>query len=193
MLRLSASYVAKAIQFTSLTFVKSEPTSVALKFTTCDFTTAFSDVMRKCVNSGYSFSVMKDGEIVAQSLSVSYDAFIAANYGHTREAAPMFDLFSKLEVYEPAKKCLVIFAISSVIDRKGYASSLLRRTIEEARRGGFGEVIADCTNFKSQELFEKHGFRTVVSVDYDSYRYGVMFPFKSIRGTNDVKRMVLEL
>jgi len=87
----------------------------------------------------------------------------------------------------------VIFAISRDVVQKGYASSLLRRTIEEARRDGFGEIIADCTNFKSQKLFEKYGFQTVVSIDYDSYRYGVMAPFKSIHETDAIKRMVLEL
>jgi GNAT superfamily N-acetyltransferase len=149
--------------------------------------------MKKCVDSGYSFAHIENGEIVAQSLTVPYDIFTQANYGHTRETEPMFDLFSKLEVYEPAKKCLVVFAISSDVVQKGYASSLLRRTIEEARRDGFGEIIADCTNFKSQRLFEKYGFQTVVSIDYDSYRYGVMAPFKCICGTGAIKRMVLEL
>jgi len=193
MLRLTQSFIPKAIQFTSRTFVKSEPTSVALKFSVCDFATAFSDVMRESVESGYSFAIVENDTIVAQSLSVPYDKFVGANYGHTREAAPMFDLFSKLDVYEPAKKCLVIFAISSDVVQKGYASSLLRQTIEEARRDGFGEIIADCTNFKSQKLFEKYGFQTVVSIDYNSYRYGVMASFKSICGTDAIKRMVLEL
>ena len=193
MLRLTQSFIPKAIQFTSRTFVKAEPTSVALRFTTCDFTTAFQDVMKKCIDSGYSFAHMENGEIVAQSLTVPYDIFMAANYGYTRETQPMFDLFAKLEVYEPKERCLVVFALSSEVERKGYAASLLRRTIEEARRDGFGEIIADCTNFKSQKLFEKYGFQTVVRVQYDSYRYGVLTPFKSIKCTNDVQRMVLEL
>ncbi|AGE50094.1 acetyltransferase [Acanthocystis turfacea Chlorella virus Canal-1] len=193
MIRLTTGHVRKAIQFTSRSFVKAEPTSVALKFTTCDFTTAFQDVMKKCVDSGYSFAHLEDDKIVAQSLAVPYDIFMTANNGHTRETEPMFDLFSELDVYEPRKRCLVMFALSSEVERQGYATSLLCRTIEEARRDGFGEIIADCTNFKSQRLFEKYGFQTVVSVRYDSYRYGVLAPFKSIRGTDDVKRMVLEL
>ncbi|AGE57564.1 acetyltransferase [Acanthocystis turfacea Chlorella virus NTS-1] len=191
MLRLTPSHVSKAIQFTSRSFVKAEPTSVALKFTTCDFTTAFQDVMKKCIDSGYSFAHMENGEIVAQSLTVPYDIFMAANYGYTRETQPMFDLFSKLEAYEPRRKCLVVFALSSEVERKGYAASLLRWTIEEAKLDGFGEIIADCTNFKSQKLFQKYGFKTVARVEYDSYKYGVLYPFKSIKDTKDVQRMVL--
>ncbi|AGE53442.1 acetyltransferase [Acanthocystis turfacea Chlorella virus GM0701.1] len=193
MLRLTPSYVSKAIQFTSRTFVRAEPTSVALNFTTCDFTTAFQDVMKRCVDSGYSFAHMENGEIVAQSLTVPYDIFMQANNGHTRETEPMFDLFSKLDTYTPKEKCLVVFALSSEVERKGYAASLLRRTVEEARCNGFGEIIADCTNFKSQKLFENYGFQTVVRVKYDSYRYGVLAPFKSIKCTNDVQRMVLKM
>ncbi|AGE60012.1 acetyltransferase [Acanthocystis turfacea Chlorella virus WI0606] len=193
MLRLTPSHISKAIQFASRTFVKAEPTSVALKFTTCDFTTAFQDVMKKCIESGYSFAHMENGEIVAQSLTVPYDIFTSANYGYTRETQPMFDLFSELEAYTPERKCLVVFALSSEVERKGYAASLLHRTIEEARCSGFKQIIADCTNFKSQKLFEKYGFQTVVRVQYDSYRYGVLTPFKSIKCTNDVQRMVLEL
>jgi hypothetical protein len=37
------------------------------------------------------------------------------------------------------------------------------------------------------------GYTYIVSIDYDSYRYGVMAPFKSICGTGAIKRMVLEL
>ncbi|AGE55567.1 acetyltransferase [Acanthocystis turfacea Chlorella virus MN0810.1] len=193
MLRLAHIHASKAIQFTTRTFIKAEPTSVALNFTTCDFATAFQDVMKKCVDSGYSFAHMENGEIVAQSLTVPYDKFMTANYGYTRETQPMFDLFSELEIYEPKEKCLVVFALSSEVERKGYAASLIQRTIEEAKANGFGEIIADCTNFKSQKLFEKYGFQTVVRVEYDSYKYGVLYPFKSIKDTKDVQRMVLKV
>lgn len=191
--RLVSANISKAIRFMSKTFVESEPTSVALKFTTCDFTTAFQDVMRKCVIGNQSFAIFENKEILAQSLSVDYETFSNANYGYTRETQPMFDLFEKLEIYKPSKKSLVIFGISSTVEKKGYASKLIDATINSAKTNGFEMIIADCTNIKSQNLFEKFGFETVVEIDYKTFEYGIKKPFSNIMHTTSLKRMVLNI
>lgn len=192
MFKLALKDLPRAMAFTARTFVDQEPTSVALKLTTCDFVTAFADVMTKSVGSGFSYAVEDiDGNIVAQSLSIPYDAFLMANYGHTREAAPMFDLFSKLDAYVPNKDCIVVFAISSEVQGKGLASALLFSTIEEAKRQNYQMVLGDCTNFKSQKLFSKLGFATKVEINYKNYEYGVTKPFASINDTRGIQRMIL--
>ena len=194
MFKLTLRDLPRAMAFTARTFVAQEPTSVALKFTTCDFVTAFADVMTKSVNSGFSYAVEdNNGNIVAQSLSIDYDTFMMANYGHTREAAPMFDLFSKLDAYVPNKECVVVFAISSEVQGKGLASALLSTTIEEAKRGGYSMVLADCTNFKSQNLFSKFGFSTKVEINYKNYEYGVTKPYATINDTKGIQRMILHV
>lgn len=194
MFKLALKDVSRAMAFTARTFVAQEPTSVALKFTTCDFVTSFADVMTKSIESGLSFAVEDEyGDIVAQSLSIDYDTFVMANYGHTRESAPMFDLFSKLNAYVPNKECVVVFAISSEVQGKGLASALLTSTIEEANRSGYSMVLADCTNFKSQNLFSKFGFSTKVTINYKNYEYGVTKPYACINDTQGIQRMVLHI
>ena len=181
MFKLTLKDVSRAMAFTARTFVAQEPTSVALKFTTCDFVTSFADVMTKSIKSGLSFAVEdENGDIVAQSLSIDYDTFVMAKYGHTRESAPMFDLFSKLDAYVPNKECVVVFAISSEVQGRGLASALLTSTIEEANRSGYSMVLADCTNFKSQNLFSKFGFVGKIEINYKNYKYGVTKPYASI-------------
>ena len=194
MFKLTLKDVSRAMAFTARTFVAQEPTSVALKFTTCDFVTSFADVMTKSVESGLSFAVEdENGDIVAQSLSIDYDTFVMAKYGHTRESAPMFDLFSKLDAYVPNKECVVVFAISSEVQGKGLASALLTSTIEEANRIGYSMVLADCTNFKSQNLFSKFGFSTKVTINYKNYEYGVTKPYACINDTQGIQRMILNI
>ena len=194
MFKLALKDVSRAMAFTARTFVAQEPTSVALKFTTCDFVTSFADVMTKSIKSGLSFAVEdENGDIVAQSLSIDYDTFVMAKYGHTRESAPMFDLFSKLDAYVPNKECVVVFAISSEVQGKGLASALLTSTIEEANRSGYSMVLADCTNFKSQNLFSKFGFSTKVEINYKNYEYGVTKPYACINDTQGIQRMVLHI
>lgn len=194
MFKLALKDVPRAMAFTARTFVAQEPTSVALNFTTCDFVTAFADVMTKSIESGLSYAVEDNsGNIVAQSLSIDYNTFAMANYGHTRESAPMFDLFSKLDAYVPNKECVVVFAISSEVQGKGLASALLSSTIEEARRSGYSMVLADCTNFKSQKLFSKFGFSKKVEINYKNYEYGVAKPYASINDTRGIQRMILNI
>lgn len=194
MFKLALRDVPRAMAFTARTFVAQEPTSVALKFTTCDFVTSFADVMTKSIESGLSFAVEDDnGDIVAQSLSIDYDTFTMANYGHTRESAPMFDLFSKLDAYVPKKECAVVFAISSEVQGKGLASALLSSTIEEAKRSGYSMLLADCTNFKSQNLFSKFGFVGKITINYKNYEYGVTKPYACINDTQGIQRMVLHI
>jgi predicted GNAT family acetyltransferase len=194
MFQLALKDLPRAMAFTARTFVANEPTSVALKSTTCDFVTTFADIMKKSVESGYSFAIEDSaGDIVAQSLSIPYDTFASANYGHTREAAPMLDLFSKLDAYVPTKECVVVFAISSVIEGKGLASALLTRTVDQASRDGYQMVMGDCTNFKSQNMFNKHGFKTRVEINYKNFEYGVTKPFESIVDTRGIQRMVIDL
>lgn len=184
---------ARIIRFVSRIFVASEPTSVALNFTECDFITAFQDVMRKCVQSNHSFSYLNGGDIVAQSLSVSYDVFSKANYGYTRETQPMFDLFDKLETYRPSGKCLVMFALCSEFEGRGIASRLLRETIENAKNDGYQMIIADCTNIVSQHIFKRHDFKTVVEVKYRDFDYGIRKPFKDIETTESIQRMIYDI
>ena len=194
MFKLTLKDVSRAMAFTARTFVAQEPTSVALKFTTCDFVTSFADVMTKSIKSGLSFAVEdENGDIVAQSLSIDYVTFVMANYGHTRESAPMFDLFSKLDAYVPNKECVVVFAISSEVQGKGLASALLTSTIEEANRSGYSMVLADCTNFKSQNLFSKFGFSTKVTINYKNYKYGVTKPYACINDTQGIQCMILNI
>lgn len=192
--RLVSRDVMRSLAFTTNTFVRSEPTSVALKLTSCDFMTAFQDVMKKCVESGFSYAMVENDVIIAQSLSVSYDVFSKARYGHTAETQPMFDLFEQLEVWKPDnhEKCLVVFAISSDIEGRGLASRLLAETISRAKDRGFERIIGDCTNYKSQNMFAKHGFETVANIRYKDFSYGVRKPFENI-DTRDIRRMVLHL
>jgi transketolase len=74
-------------------------------------------------------------------------------------------------------------AVAEVLSETGFQGKLLRLGVQDT----YGE------SGLPDELFEKYGFQTVVSIDYDSYRYGVMAPFKSIHETDAIKRMVLEL
>jgi GNAT superfamily N-acetyltransferase len=194
MFQLALKDFSRAMAFTARTFVASEPTSTALRLTKCDFVTAFSDVVKKSVESGYSFAIEDNaGDIVAQSLSLPYTTFASASYGHIRENAPMLDLFSKLDAYIPTKDCIVMFAISSDIEGKGLASALLTRTIDKASRDGFGMMMGDCTNFKSQNMFTKHGFHVRVEINYKNFEYGVTKPFEIIVDTRGIQRMVLDL
>jgi len=194
MLRLVSKDVHRAMLFTAKTFVESEPTSKALKLTPCDFITTFSDVMKKSVESGYSFAVQNtDGDIVAQSLSLPFSTFSSAIYFHVREAEPMLNLFSQLDKYIPPDDTIVVFAISSTVSNKGLASTLLERTIRQASRDGYSTIMGDCTNFKSQNMFKKHGFHRRAEIEYKTFKYGITTPFRDIKDTRGVQRMILDL
>ena len=77
LINLSKPHVLEAINFTSKTFVKAEPASLALNLTICDFHVSFRKIMSGCVSSGNSWAfVDKNGEICAQSLSMPYDEYL---------------------------------------------------------------------------------------------------------------------
>jgi GNAT superfamily N-acetyltransferase len=177
--------------FTARTFAVSEPTSVALGLSKCDLITTFHDVITKSVCSGFSFAIEDQfGEIIAQSLSLPYETFASASYGHIRESAPLFDLFSQLDTYIPPKDSIYMFAISSDVGGVGLGSALLATTIEAAGRNGYATVLGDCTNYKSQSLFKKQGFASIVEINYKNFEYGVSKPFESIVDTRGICRMV---
>ena len=191
LIRLTTSYIPRAISFTSRNFVASEPTSVALKLTTCDFTTSFQNIMKHCVESGHSFAfVDANDNIKAQILNIPYDVYENMHYGNIRETDPMFDLFGNLDSYAPDDKCMYVFAIGSEVTGKGLATKLLEKTIEDSSAQGFKYIYGDCTNIISQNLFAKYGFNSVASVKYKGYKYGIMRPFDSINCTESIKRMV---
>jgi GNAT superfamily N-acetyltransferase len=175
----------------SKNFVEYEPTSVALKLTTCDFTTSFQNIMKQCVDCGYSFAfVDSDDNIKAQILNIPYDTYENVHYGHIRETDPMFDLFGNLDHQPPTGKSLYVFAIGSDVTGQGLATKLLEKTVEECKTNGFESICGDCTNIKSQSLFGKFDFETVSSVVYKGYKYGCMRPFDSIECTESIKRMI---
>lgn len=194
MIKLFPKDINRAMLFTARTFVESEPTSKALRLTSCDFITTFNDVMKKSIESGYSFAIQNpSGDIVAQSLSLPFSTFASSVYFHVKEAEPMLYLFSKLDACPIPSDSIVVFAISSTIPGKGLASALLEQTIQQASHDGYIFVVGDCTNFKSQKLFKKHGFYRQVEIEYDTFEYGVKKPFRSIQGTRGVQRMILNL
>jgi L-amino acid N-acyltransferase YncA len=103
----------------------------------------------------------------------------------------MFALFDAMK-YEPAGKCLYVFSIAS--DGRGLASQLLQHTIDEARKEGFKSILADCTNIKSQNLFERHGFVTRSEVTYGGFEHkSGTYSFKNISNTTSIKKMELIL
>ncbi|AGE54429.1 acetyltransferase [Paramecium bursaria Chlorella virus NYs1] len=191
LIKLTSEYTYRAIAFASKNFTTSEPTSIALKLTTCDFTTSFQNIMKQCVEHDHSFAfVDANDNIKAQILNIPYEYYENMHYGNIRETDPMFDLFGNLDVYTPNDKCLYVFAIGSEDSGKGLATKLLEKTIEDSSSHGFKYICGDCTNFISQHMFEKYGFETIGSVKYKEYRYGITRPFDSINCTEYIKRMV---
>lgn len=176
--------VSRAIEFTSSIFSAAEPTSVALGITAEEFSYVFDDVMRKSVAGGLSFF-----EKNAVILSIPYDDFLRVKYNVISKIDPMFSLFDTLE-YEPdnADTCLYVFSIASSL-RDGSASRMLERTIAEATRAGFSSVLADCTNARSQRLFERFGFVVRASARYESFTYAGTKPFETILCTDSIFRM----
>jgi hypothetical protein len=194
LVKLASKDIPRALAFTARTFVQKEPTSVALKLTTCDFVTTFADVMVASVNSGYSYAIVdSDDDIVAQSLSLPYHTFSRVKYGHTRETAPMFALFAELDKFIPPKNTIYIFAISTDVPNEGLATDLLLKTLGESRKDGYEHVAGDCTNVASQHLFKKHGFVKNVEVNYDTFEYGIKRPFQNIITTRGIQRMTCNL
>jgi N-acetylglutamate synthase-like GNAT family acetyltransferase len=179
-----------SIEFTSQIFADKEPTSVALGVTSGEFTDVFRSIMEKSVWSGYSYASHSEcGDAVA--LNIPYDQFLVVEYNVSRKIEPMFALFDAMK-YEPAGKCLYVFSIAS--DGRGLASQLLQHTIDEARKEGFKSILADCTNIKSQNLFERHGFVTRSEVTYGGFEHkSGMYSFKNISNTTSIKKMELIL
>lgn len=176
--------VSRAMDFTSSIFSAAEPTSVALGITAEEFTYVFNDVMQKSVSGGLSFS-----EKNAVILSIPYDDFLRVKYNVISKIEPMFSLFDTL-VYEPddTDTCLYVFSIASSL-RDGSASRMLEHTIAKATQSGFSSVLADCTNAKSQRLFERFGFVVRASARYDSFTYAGTKPFGNISCTGSIFRM----
>jgi len=87
---------------------------------------------------------------------------------------------------------LYVFSIAS--DGRGLASQLLQHTIDEAKAHGFTSILADCTNIKSQKLFETYGFVTRSEVTYGGFEHkSGTYSFKNIDNTASIKRMELQL
>ena len=179
-----------AIEFTSQIFADKEPTSVALGVTSDEFTDVFRSIMETSVLSGYSYaSHSEHGDSVA--LNLQYDQFLEVEYNVIDKIEPMFALFDAMK-YTPTGKCLYVFSIAS--DGRGLASQLLQHTIDEARKEGFESILADCTNIKSQKLFEKHGFVTRSEVTYGGFEHkSGTYSFKNISNTRSIKKMELIL
>jgi ribosomal protein S18 acetylase RimI-like enzyme len=102
----------------------------------------------------------------------------------------MLDLFSGLDSYVPPKDSIYMFAISSDFEGRGLGSALLATTIEAAGRSGYTTIMGDCTNHKSQSMFKKQGFVSIVEINYKSFEYGVNRPFECIVDTRGIQRMV---
>ena len=179
-----------AIEFTSQIFADKEPTSVALGVTSDEFTDVFRSIMETSVLSGYSYaSHSEHGDSVA--LNLQYDQFLEVEYNVIDKIEPMFALFDAMK-YTPTGKCLYVFSFAS--DGRGLASQLLQHTIDEARKEGFESILADCTNIKSQKLFEKHGFVTRSEVTYGGFEHkSGTYSFKNISNTRSIKKMELIL
>jgi hypothetical protein len=178
-----------SIEFTSQIFADKEPTSVALGITSDEFTHVFGDVMERCLVSGYSYaSHSEHGDAVA--LNIPYDQFLNVEYNVLSKIEPMFALFDAMK-YEPTGKCLYVFSIAS--DGRDLASQLLQYTISEAKAQGFKSILADCTNIKSQKLFERHGFVTRAEVTYGGFEHRGMYSFKNVHTTRSIKKMELML
>jgi hypothetical protein len=177
------------MEVTSQIFAEKEPTSVALGITSDEFTDVFRSIMEKSVWSGHSYMAHSEyGDAVA--LNLPYDQFIEVEYNVSSKIEPMFALFDAMK-YEPTGKCLYVFSIAS--DGRGLASQLLQHTIDEARKEGFKSILADCTNIKSQNLFEKHGFVTRAEVTYGSFEHKGVHSFKNVNTTRSIKKMELML
>jgi GNAT superfamily N-acetyltransferase len=174
-----------AIEFTSQIFADKEPTSVALGVTSGEFTDVFRSIMEKSILSGYSYaSHSEHGDAVA--LNLPYDQFLEVEYNVIDKIEPMFALFDAMK-YEPTGKCLYVFSIAS--DGRGLASQLLQHTIDEAKAHGFESILADCTNIKSQKLFEMHGFVTRSEVTYGGFEHQGVYSFKNVSTTMSIKKM----
>ena len=178
-----------AIEFTSQIFADEEPTSVALGVTSDEFTDVFRSIMETSVSSGYSYaSHSEHGDAVA--LNLPYDQFLGVEYNVSKKIEPMFALFDAMK-YEPSGKCLYVFSIAS--DAKGLGSQLLKHTIDEAKAHGFTSILADCTNIKSQKMFERHGFVTRSEVTYGGFEHQGVYSFKNVSTTRSIKKMELML
>lgn len=175
-----------SMEFTSQIFADKEPTSVALGITSDEFTDVFRSIMETCVSSGYSYASHSEyGDAVA--LNLPYDQFLEVEYNVSRKIEPMFALFDAMQ-YEPTGKCLYVFSIAS--DGRGLASQLLQHVADEARKEGFKSILADCTNVKSQKLFETHGFVTRSEITYSGFEHkSGTYSFKNISNTRSIKKM----
>lgn len=174
-----------SMEFTSQIFADKEPTSMALGITSDEFTGVFRSIMEKSVLSGYSYaSHSKCGDAVA--LNIPYDQFLEVEYNVVSKIEPMFALFDTLH-YTPSGKCLYVFSIAS--DGRGLARQLLQHVIDEAKAHGFTSILADCTNIKSQKLFETHGFVTRSEVTYGGFEHQGIYSFKDVRTTRSIKKM----
>jgi len=179
-----------SLEFTSDIFASKEPTSVALGITSDEFAHVFRSIMEKSVLSGCSFASHSEfGDAVA--LNLPYNQFLEMEYNVINKIEPMFALFDMLR-YAPSGKCLYVFSIAS--DGRGLASQLLQHTIDEAKAHGFTSILADCTNIKSQKLFETYGFVTRSEVTYGGFEHkSGTYSFKNIDNTASIKRMELQL
>lgn len=175
-----------SLEFTSDIFASKEPTSVALGITSDEFSNVFRSIMESCVLSGCSFASHSEfGDAVA--LNLPYDQFLEMEYNVISKIEPMFALFDMLQ-YTPSGKCLYVFSIAS--DGRGLASQLLQHTIDEAKAHGFASILADCTNIKSQKLFETHGFVTRSEITYGGFEHkSGTYSFKNISNTRSIKKM----
>ena len=190
LVKLAARDIRKSMAFVAKNFVEKEPTSVALRLTTCDFVTTFSNIITNSIVGGHSYAMMDGDVIVAQILNIPYDDFMKSSYGHIRETTSLLALFDMLEPIA-LPKCMYIFSISSDVENCGLAAKLLETTLKESR-SEYEYVVGDCTNCISQHLFKKHGFNVQSEVRYDTFEYGVMRPFRTITDTASVARMVYQ-
>ena len=185
---LDGDDIQSSMKFTSKLFATKEPTSVSLRITSKEFERAFRNVMEQSIASGYSYKYeSKRGKAVI--LNIPYDQFVDIEYDVFDKIEPMFALFDAMN-YKPSGKCLYVFSIAS--DACGLANDLLKHTIDEARKHDFKCIVADCTNVKSQMLFEKHGFVVRSEITYDGFEQNI-YSFKNICGTKSIQKMELIL
>jgi GNAT superfamily N-acetyltransferase len=65
---------------------------------------------------------------------------------------------------------------------RGLATGLIRSLLHQAKRQGFGKVIADCTGPVSMHTCEKCGFREAARVIYDDFYVDGKVFFRGLPG-----------
>jgi len=187
---LSRKYLPRTINCVTKVFLYDEPMTCSLGMSEFDFQIFSRVICERAVNEKRSYICTRGDDVVGFALNEDLMAEpIPESAGIPSAMSPILSLLEGLDKnYLKGKRVskgelFHLFMIGSLREHRnqGIVRKLIDKSLALAKRQGFGKVVTEATNMKSQNLFRTYfGFKDAINTPYGRYKFQSQRPFKDI-------------